>query len=111
LVRDVFLAVVCALGLSACAWWLMSRLLRPIPSGEPFAVIPGRGDGGGLEQSVRGFVWLRSLGLLNCPLVIADAGLSRLGRETALRLAARWPEVMVWPAAELGELAAFSREK
>ncbi len=102
--RDVFFAAVCAAGLAACGWWLIGRLLRPIPSGGAFAVIPGRGDGGGLEQSVRAFIWLRSLGLLTCPVVIADRGLTPEGREVALRLTVRWPDVALWPAGRLEEL-------
>ncbi len=109
-VRDVCLAAVCTLGLAFAAWWLLGRLLRPIPGREGFAVLPGRGDGEGLEQGVRSFLWLRSLGLLNCPVVIADVSLSPEGREVALRAASRWPEVLVWPASSLAELAAFSRE-
>lgn len=104
LVRDVLLAAVCAAGLAACAWWLLGRLLRPIPSRGVFVVLPGRGDGGGLEQSVRAFIWLRSLGLLACPVVIADRSLTPEGREVALRLAARWPDVALWPAGRLEEL-------
>ena len=61
----------------------------------------GRGEGEGLEQQVRCFIWLRSLGLLRCPVVIADVGLSPAGWELALRLTARWPEVILWPAADL----------
>ncbi len=104
LVRDVLLAAVCAAGLAACAWWLLGRLLRPIPSRGVFAVIPGEGDGGGLEQSVRAFIWLRSLGLLTCPVVIADSSLTPEGREVALRLAARWPDVALWPADHLEDI-------
>ncbi len=102
--RDVLLAAVCAAGLTACGWWLLGRLLRPIPIRGGFAVIPGSGNGEGLEQSVRVFIWLRSLGLLDCPVVIADGALTPEGRELALRLAARWPDVALWPAANLGEL-------
>ncbi len=102
--RDVLIAAVCATGLSACGWWLIGRLLRPIPAGGAFAVIPGHGDGGGLEQSVRAFIWLRSLGLLTCPVVIADGGLTPEGRELALRLSSRWPDVALWPAGHLEDL-------
>ena len=50
---------------------------------------------------MRAFVWLRSLGLLSCCVVIADLDLTAQGREVALRLALRWPEVVLWPAGDL----------
>ena len=59
-----------------------------------------------LEQQVRSFLWLRGLGLLRCPIVIADAGLTPAGWELALRLTARWPEVILWPASDLGDYVA-----
>ena len=103
MVYDAVLTALCVLGLCLVLWWTVGRLLRPLPGGRARAVIPGRGEGENLEQAVRSFLWLRSLGLLTCPIVIADTGLSHEGRELALRLAARWPEVVLWPADRLGE--------
>jgi len=103
LVKEVFLTAICVFGLAFLAWWLMGRLLRPIPETCASVVIPGRGAGDDLEQTVRSFVWLRSLGLLQCPLIIADLGLTGEGREIALRLAVRWPEVVLWSAEHLSE--------
>lgn len=100
---EVLLTMLCVLGLGLSGWWLMGRLLRPVPGSAVCAVIPCRGDGEGMEQGVRTMVWLRSLGLLNCPVVLMDAGLSPMGRETALRLALRWPDVILWPADDLKE--------
>lgn len=64
------------------------------------------GGGEDLEQQVRSFLWLRGLGLLRCPILIADAGLTPAGWELALRLTARWPEVILWPASDLGDYIA-----
>lgn len=105
--RDAALAAVCVLGLGGTLWWLLGRLLRPVKGGGVLAVIPTRGTGEGLEQSVRMLIWLRSLGLLTCPVVIADLGLGQAGQDVALRLAARWPEVIVWPAGQLEEYMEF----
>ena len=66
-------------------------------------LLRGQGDGDGLEQTVRGFVWLRGLGLLRVPILIADLGLDPRGREIALRLCARWPGVILWPVGDLGD--------
>ena len=100
---DAVLALICILGLAFVGWWLFGLLLRPLPGREAKVVIPGRGEGENLEQQVRSFLWLRGLGLLRCPIVIADAGLSPTGWELALRLTARWPEVILWPAPDLGD--------
>lgn len=101
--RDAVLALICILGLAFVGWWLFGLLLRPLPGREAKVVIPGRGEGNDLEQQVRSFLWLRGLGLLRCPIVIADVGLTSSGWELALRLTARWPGVILWPASELGE--------
>ena len=87
LLIEALLAGLCAAGLAFFAWWLFDRVLRPLPGQGVCALLPGRGDGEGLEQSVRAFVWLRSLGLLSCCVVIADLDLTAQGREVALRLA------------------------
>ena len=59
-----------------------------------------------LNEEVRPFggaAVLRGLGLLRCPIVVADAGLTPAGWDLALRLTARWPEVILWPAGDLGD--------
>ena len=100
---EVFGAVVCVCGLAFVGWWLFGLLLRPLPGRGARVVLAGQGGGENLEQMVRSFLWLRGLGLLRCPIVIADAGLSPAGWELALRLTARWPEVVLWPASDLGD--------
>ena len=103
---EILLAAACAAGLAFVGWWLFGLLLRPLPGQEAKIVLAGRGEGEGLEQQVRSFLWLRCLGLLRCPIVIADAGLTPAGWELALHLAARWPEVVLWPASDLGDYIA-----
>ena len=100
---DTALALLCMLGLAFIGWWLFGLLLRPLPGREAKVVLPGRGEGENLEQLVRSFLWLRGMGLLRCPIVIADVGLTPAGWELASRITARWPEVALWPAGDLGE--------
>ena len=76
---DAALAVICVSGLAFVGWWIFGLLLRPLPGREAKVVISGRGEGEKLEQQVRSFLWLRALGLLRCPIVIADAGLTPAG--------------------------------
>ena len=100
---DILLAVICVCGLAFVGWWLFGLLLRPLPGQDARVVLTGQGGGEKLEQQVRSFLWLRGLGLLRCPIVIADAGLTPAGWELALRLTAQWPEAILWPAEDLGD--------
>ena len=100
---DVLLAGICVCGLALVGWWLFGLLLRPLPGQTVRVVLTGRDGGEELEQQVKSFIWLRGLGLLRCPIVIADAGLTPAGWALASRLTARWPEVVLWPAENLGE--------
>ena len=100
-VLETLTAVICVLGLTGAGWWLLGRLLRPLPCTQTFVLLRGRGDGEELEHAVRGFIWLRSLGVLTAPILIADIGLNAVGRDVALRLCARWPGVVLWPVDDL----------
>ena len=95
--RDILLAFLAMAGLLLAACWLYGRLLAPITDPPCWGVISGRGAGEGLESKVRALVWLNSLGLWSGTVVIADLGLSPQGRELAEHLAARWPQVLLWP--------------
>ena len=108
MIWDTLLAAVCVLGLAFVAWWLFGRLFRPMPGRGVRVLIPGRGEGEDLEQTLRAFMWLRGLGLLDCPIIIADLGLTPKGWELALRLTARWPGVVLWPASDLPDYIARS---
>ena len=96
---DALLTAVCTLALAGGLWWLYGRLLRPLPARRIQIVLPGRGDGEDLEQTLRALIWLR--GLLRCPILIADVDLTPGGWELALRLTARWPDVTLWPAGHI----------
>ena len=98
---EILWTVLCVVGLALAGWWLFGLLLRPLPGPEARVLLGGRGAGEHLEQQVRAFVWLRGMGLVRCPILIADVDLTPEGRELALRLVARWPGVVLWPVEEL----------
>ena len=99
---EIFFAAAAATAAALLSWWLLGTLLRPSArTGEVLAVIPGRGDGLRLEQTVRLWVWLLSLGLWSGEIVIADLDLTPAGRELALRLTLRWEQVVLRPADSL----------
>lgn len=95
--RDIFLAFLAMAGLLLGACWLYGKLLGTVRTLPCWGVIPGRGEGEGLELRVRSLVWLNSLGLWSGTVVIADLGLDPKGQELVRHLAARWPQVTIWP--------------
>lgn len=102
--REILFVLLALAGAALLAVWLYGRLLRPLPRCPLRAVVPGRGEGEDLEQTVRAVAWLKSLGLLDCTLVIADVDLTDRGKELARHLADRWPGVELCPAGELDRL-------
>ena len=94
-VLEIALTVLSLLGLAALGWWLLGRLLCPVPARGVRTLIEAEGDGRHLEQTVRGLVLLRSLGFLSCPIEIVDWGLSAQGLDIARRLAERWPGIYI----------------
>ncbi len=104
LLYEVLLTLLCSLGLAMLGGLLVGRLLRPIPGEGIWILVPGRKEGGKLEREVRAVMWLRSLGLLDCPVAIVDVDLTREGRELAFRLIQRWNGLVLWPGDHLSEL-------
>ena len=80
------LALLAALGLVSVCWLAWGCLLFPIPI-ELTATLVGKGDGGTLEQGVRGLLWLRRCGLWQGNICLKNGGLSPLGLALAHRLA------------------------
>lgn len=70
--------VLLAFGLVCLVWLALGRLL--LPGSRPVrVVVRGEGDGEGLEQTVRGLMWLRRSGFWRGVVVIEDAGLTPAG--------------------------------
>ena len=99
---EILLSLLAVFGLLCLSWLLFGRLLSPASWSAPaYAVVPARGDGAGLEQTVKGLLWLRAGHLARFTLVIADAGLDSEGRRLARLLADREPGVLLCPLAAL----------
>ncbi len=79
----VFLA---AFGLVSLGWLALGLLLLP-GSCAARMVVCAEGDGGGLEQTVKGLLWLRRSGLWRGEVVIEDCGLDGDGAALARALA------------------------
>ena len=84
-----FIAILpAAFGLVSLCWLALGALLLPGRCGVRLTV-SARGGGEGLEQTVRGLLWLRRTGLLRGEIIIEDCGLDGNGLALARTLAGR----------------------
>ena len=101
---EVLFALLAAAGLLALVWLAFGRLLGPVgKAGRSVAVIPASGDGEGLEQEVRGLLWLKSGNMAKFTVVIADCGLNDRGRTIAALLLQWEPTLVCCKAEELSK--------
>ena len=98
---EIMLAMLVGAGAVLVACLLPERFYRLDEAGCRLVLIPGVGDGAELERDVRQVLGLQDYGFVP---VIADIGLNREGQELASRLARQWPEVLLCPGEDLGEL-------
>ena len=96
-------ALLCAIGAATLIGMFFGWLLRPAQWNGMRAVLPGRGDGEGLEAAVQWLSWLRKAGLFQGEVVLWDVGLTPRGREVALRLSLNRPWVTCCPQGALEE--------
>ncbi len=88
---EILTALLSAFGLMCLGWLIFGRLILPAGADgqQVLAVVPARGSGGGLEQTVSGLVWLRRAGLWRGTVVIEDEGLDPSGLALARALTAQ----------------------
>lgn len=103
IVLEIVAAVLIAAGLLGLCWLAFGRLLAPVGKADrSMAVVPASGDGEGLEQEVRGLLWLKSGNMAKFTVVIADCGLNDRGRTLAALLQEWEPALVCCKAEELG---------
>lgn len=90
---ETAIVLLLAIGFCTLVCTVYSRVLTPDSAEDTWAVVRGIGPGDGLEQRVRSLMWLRSLGLLRCRVVLAVGALDADGQVLARNLARRWPEL------------------
>ena len=85
-----FLAILlAAFGLVSLCWLVLGALLLPGRC-DARLTVSARDGGDGLEQTVRGLLWLRRTGLWRGEIVIEDCGLDGDGLALARALAGRY---------------------
>lgn len=84
---EILMALLAAFGLVCLGWLAFGRMILPVGSEglTVCAVVLARGDGGGLEQTMAGLLWLRRTGLWRGRILIADRGLNPEGLAVARR--------------------------
>jgi len=90
---EILSCVLAAAGALLFLWCLIGAFLLPVAGGDFTAVLRAEGGAEELEQTIRGFEWLRGTGLIDMTLQIVDCGLNAEGLETARRLAERRPYI------------------
>lgn len=100
---EIILALLAVFGLFSALWLLCRRAMFAQAGDQPgaCAVVAARGDGSGLEQTVKELLWLRLGGARHYAVLIADAGLDPKGRAVAAALANSLPEVLLCPMERL----------
>lgn len=81
MVTMIILAVLAAFGVLSVLWALLGFLL---PGQRGTAMVYLWRDYGEGEQALRHFGWLRDLGLLRCPLLLIDCGMTEEERARVL---------------------------
>lgn len=81
-------AVFAVLGLACLVWLACGWLLLPGPCPIQ-TVVTANGGGEGLEQTIKGLMWLKRTGLWNGTILICDGGLNQEGLALAQTLARR----------------------
>ena len=79
-------ALIAALAMLGCL--CEALVLLPMRAKDAVILLPGRGNGGDLEQNVRACLLLRRWGVLRQQIVILDRGLDPEGLALAKRLTA-----------------------
>ncbi len=79
-------ALIAALAMLGCL--CKALVLLPMRAKDAVILLPGRGNGGDLEQNVRACLLLRRWGVLRQQIVILDRGLDPEGLALAKRLTA-----------------------
>ena len=97
-VLEILLSLLAVFGLFALGYLTFSHMLSPGPAASSaYAVVPAKGDGAALEQTVKRLLWLRA-GTGQCyTVVIADAGLDPQGLTVATLLANTQARVVLCP--------------
>lgn len=85
---ELLLTLLAVFGLLCLIWLCLGWLLLPLRCPARI-ILEAHGSGEGLEQAVRGLLWLRAAGLWRGTVILRDTGLDDQGRALAGALSLR----------------------
>ena len=93
------MSLLAVFGLFSALWLLFRRAMYTQAGNQPgaCAVVAARGDGTGLEQTVKELLWLRLGGARPYTVLIAEAGLDTNGKGATGALANSHPQDLARP--------------
>ncbi len=104
MLRSVLLCALLTVLVLLIGGLIFAWLLLPLRPGRLYSVLPARGDGEGLEQQCRAYLFLYHLGVFRQALWIVDLGLNGEGRALASRLADLDPSIRICTPEQLQEI-------
>jgi len=87
-------------------WVVYGSLCTPVRLGRGIGVctvVTARGSAEGLEQTLKGLVWLEENGIVVARILIVDCGLNEDGLALARLLAKKYANVVICQAEEVGQ--------
>lgn len=110
IIVETALSLLAVFGLFCLGWLAFGRILAPTAWYAPaYAVVPAKGDGSAIEQTVRELLWLRAGNLRRYTVVIADAGLTGEGKALAAALVRQESGIVLCPLSELEDYLTCER--
>ena len=105
MVWQIVACVLASAGLLLFLWCLIGSFVLPVAGRSLTAVYRASGSAGDLEQTVRGFSWLRGTGMIDMPLQILDCGMDPQAAMLARQLAKEHPYIqIIWQAGSEGRV-------
>ena len=93
---QIAIAISAAIIIFGVVWSLYGSLRTPVRTGQScgvFTLITATGDADGLEQTLKGLVWLEKNGLVSTEIFIVDCGMDADGQTQARLLAKKYGNI------------------
>ena len=104
MLQDIVICTLSAAGVLLLIWLLIGCTLRSLGARECCVVLSAHGDAEHLPQQLRACRYLQESGVLRGRLIVADYGMTELGKKQLLLLQQDHQEVEICTAAQLPEV-------
>ena len=104
MLQDIVICTLSAAGVLLLIWLLIGHFVLPLDALECCVVLSAHGDAEHLPQQLRACRYLQESGVLRGRLIVADYGMTELGKKQLLLLQQDHQEVEICTAAQLPEV-------